>query len=92
MTATVSNEMGAPTTDIEKAVHNTQKTDIVPAVLVSFGQECTDFALHYPFRAFLIRVVLLVLFIRVLLDVILEIYMIKTAYSLPPGTHGITSP
>jgi len=87
MTATVENVLLKPTADIE-AGRPYQVISQIQAV--SFVQECADFAAQYPFRSFLIRVVLFILFIRVLLDIILEVYMIKGAFSSPANRMSIT--
>jgi len=75
MNEKVEHEFLKPTADIESG----RPYQVVQAL--SFVQECKDFSAQYPFRSLLIRVVLFILFIRVLLDIIIEVYMIKDAFA-----------
>jgi len=50
----------------------------------TFVQECSDFAREYPFQAFVVRLLIFILFFRICLDIVIEVMMIKSAVTSPP--------
>jgi hypothetical protein len=49
----------------------------------SFMQEWADFARDYPFRAFVVRLLMFILFFRLCLDIVIEVMMIRSSVTSP---------
>jgi len=72
MTGVVDTEIG--TEDFKASKVYSGKT---------FVQECSDFAREYPFQAFLVRLLIFLLFFRIGLDIVIEVMMIRSAVVSP---------
>jgi len=85
MTQKLEHKILEPTADIEFG----RPYQVIQAL--TFVQEWKEFSAQYPFRSLLIRVVLFILFIRVLLDIILEVHMINDAFTSPKSKIILTT-
>jgi len=46
-------------------------------------QECSDFAREYPFQALVVKLLIFLLFVRISLDIFIEVMMIRSSVISP---------